>query len=163
MLGLEWSGPEFPELTWGQWLFWFVTLTFISAALSALAIWWVMRDLPSDYFCSETAHSRRRTLVEWITSNIAGLGVLLIGVILLFSPGQGILLILCGLIMLDIPGKHRWERKVAARPKVLAGLNWFRRKVNREPFLPPSDELTVAPKQRSVLKPDSSDNERPAS
>lgn len=140
LLGLEWSGPEFPELTWGQWLFWFVVLTAFSTALSLTAMWWVISDLPNDYFVSDPKSARPRGFVAWLASNSLGLLVLAIGLVLLLSPGQGILLILCGVIMIDFPGKHRFERKVARRKKVMSGLNWFRRKIGKEPLLPPLPE-----------------------
>lgn len=141
--GVDWD-PELPKLTWEQWLFWFVVLTTISVSLSLTAVWWVMRDLPNDYFIRDFRPSRRRGFFGWIASNTLGLCVFLLGVLFFITPGQGALLILSGLIMIDIPGKHKWERRIASNAKVFRGLNWLRHKVKREPFLPTQASSNVA-------------------
>ena len=50
-------------------------------------------------------------------------------------PGQGILTILLGLIMLDIPGKQALEAWIIQQPKVLAAVNRLRAKYNRSPLV----------------------------
>ncbi len=54
---------------------------------------------------------------------------------MLVLPGQGILAILVGLMLIDYPFKHRFERWLIAKPAVHRPLNWLRRKVHREPFI----------------------------
>ncbi|MBK7804624.1 MAG: hypothetical protein IPJ55_18615 [Chloracidobacterium sp.] len=49
-------------------------------------------------------------------------------------PGQGILTILLGLIMLDIPGKRPIEARIIQRPTVLAAINKLRAKYNKPPL-----------------------------
>jgi hypothetical protein len=50
------------------------------------------------------------------------------GIIMLAAPGQGILSIAIGIVLVDFPGKYRFERRVASWPQVRRGLNWMRRK-----------------------------------
>ncbi|HRD19060.1 MAG TPA: hypothetical protein PLB60_08410, partial [Candidatus Marinimicrobia bacterium] len=54
-----------------------------------------------------------------------------VGFLLLFIPGQGILTILVGIILMNFPGKYRLERKLVQRPGVLQGINKIRKKFNR--------------------------------
>ena len=61
-----------------------------------------------------------------------GLGILLS---LPGVPGQGILTILLGLIMLDIPGKRPLEARIIKRPAVLAAINGLRAKYNKPPLI----------------------------
>ena len=49
-------------------------------------------------------------------------------------PGQGILTILIGIVLLDFPGKRQVERKIVGRPKVLAAINRLRARYGRPPL-----------------------------
>ncbi|MBK9529879.1 MAG: hypothetical protein IPO41_16555 [Acidobacteria bacterium] len=66
------------------------------------------------------------------------LGVFLIGVGILLSlpgvPGQGVLTILLGLIMIDIPGKRPIEARIIKRPTVLAAANNLRARYGKPPL-----------------------------
>ena len=53
---------------------------------------------------------------------------------MLVLPGQGLLTIVVGLVLLDFPGKFRLERWLVSRPRVLALLNRFRVALNKPPF-----------------------------
>jgi len=69
-----------------------------------------------------------------IFKNIAGFFLLLVGFIMLFIPGQGILTIIAGLSVMNFPGKRKLEIKLASREKVMRGLNWIRDKGQRPHF-----------------------------
>ena len=144
MLGLPFEGPDLPfdELSGWQWVAVVAAFTAFSVAASWLVLRWQIGRLPADYFSAPITEYRRDHPAQWLARNAAGAAVLLLGLVLLLTPGQGILLILTGIIMLDIPGKHRWERRIAARPKVFRGLNWMRRRLGRPPFDPPEDSKT---------------------
>ena len=43
-------------------------------------------------------------------------------------PGQGLLTILIGLMLLDLPGKRRLERKIVGRPRILRTINRLRKR-----------------------------------
>ena len=53
---------------------------------------------------------------------------------MLFTPGQGILSILAGLLLMNFPGKFRLERWLVQRPGVLKSLNWLRARRGKAPF-----------------------------
>ncbi len=49
---------------------------------------------------------------------------------MLFLPGQGLLTILAGILILDFPGKYKLEHYLISKPVVLDSLNWIRRRHN---------------------------------
>jgi hypothetical protein len=114
-----------------------------SLALSFGAIAIVMLKIPANYFSSHYVQDflpNSSWLVRWgavIAKNI--FGVLLIGLGILLSlpgvPGQGILTILLGLIMLDIPGKRPLEARIIKRPAVLGAINSLRSRYNKPPLI----------------------------
>ena len=60
--------------------------------------------------------------------NIAGVLVMLLGFIMALPgvPGQGLLLMLIGLTLVNFPGKRRIERKLIRRPAVFRAVNALR-------------------------------------
>jgi hypothetical protein len=56
----------------------------------------------------------------------------LMGVAMLVLPGQGVLTIITGLLLLDFPGKYRFERWLVRRGPVLRGVNWLRDRAGRQ-------------------------------
>jgi hypothetical protein len=93
--------------------------------------------MPSDYFVRPRTLNRRGG-ARWfgrVAGNFAGVILLLLGIAMLVLPGQGLLTILVALVLLDFPGKRRFERWLVHRPKVLAVLNALRSRVSRPPFV----------------------------
>ncbi len=123
-----------PEL-----IFWAGVLSLVSLLALLVAVPWVVARLPQDYFSAEQRHSLapRSGPPEWLLSaakNLLGALLLVLGVIMLFTPGQGLLTILVGLLLMNFPGKYRLERALVAQPKVLDALNWMRRRRDLPPF-----------------------------
>ena len=60
--------------------------------------------------------------------NLAGALVMLLGFVMALPgvPGQGLLLILIGLTLVNFPGKRRLEKKLIGRPAVLRAVNGLR-------------------------------------
>jgi hypothetical protein len=69
-----------------------------------------------------------------IAKNAFGAILLLGGIIMLFVPGQGLLTIAMGLLLLDYPGKFHLEQRLASNAKILNGLNWLRAKAGTAPL-----------------------------
>ena len=59
-------------------------------------------------------------------------------------PGQGLLTILVGLLMLDIPGKRRLELAIVRRGPVLGSINKLRARFRRPPLRVDAHELSEA-------------------
>ena len=138
---IQWLSELWASITWGQILLG-VGLFVGSLTLSFAAIAIVMVKVPKNYF---STHYERDFLpgssfvVRWgavIAKNIFGVFLILLGIVLSLPgvPGQGILTILLGLIMLDIPGKRPLEARIIKRPAVLSAINSLRAKYNKEPL-----------------------------
>lgn len=99
--------------------------------------------LPSNYFHS--SHPRMLLngyppAVRWmalIAKNLLGVVVLLWGIALLLPgvPGQGVLTIFVGLMLLDFPGKRGFERQIVRRRAVLRAINGLRKRFARPPLV----------------------------
>ena len=113
----EWIAEFWASLTLARVLFGtFVFL--ISLILSLVIVGIVMVKIPENYFSSHYEHDfmpNSSWLTRWgavIGKNVAGLILVIWGVIMLVGPGQGILTILIGLILMDSPGKRPLEARL---------------------------------------------------
>jgi hypothetical protein len=115
----------------------FVGTVIISAALFVA----IVLLLPRHYF-AEHARLAPPDRPQWlrilraVAKNALGLAIIALGVLLSLPgiPGQGLLTILIGALLLDIPGKRRLLRWIAARPGVVRGLNRLRAIFARPPL-----------------------------
>jgi hypothetical protein len=123
-------------------LFWpvviFVT-TFIGSLAMVVAI---VVCLSPRYFATKEWHflEGKPPLVRWaglIGKNLLGLALIGLGVLLSLPlmPGQGLLTIVIGLMLVDMPGKHRLARRIIRRPGVLKTLNRIRAWFGRPKFI----------------------------
>lgn len=87
----------------------------------------------------QNAHSKANitslNLVLNLVKILAGIFLLICGVVMLVLPGQGLLTILLGLSLIPFPGKHKLEQNLLARKSIRSSLNWIRTKANKEPFI----------------------------
>ena len=120
---------------------WMALISALTFIISLLTLPWLVARIPSDYFCHQKRHpaplKQSQPLLRFIMlvgKNLFGWVLLLGGIIMLFIPGQGLLTIAMGLLLMDYPGKFTLERKIARNPKILNGLNWLRGKANTPPL-----------------------------
>lgn len=116
----------------------FFALTFFVSLGTVAAV--IVR-LPADYFRDGYASpmAERHPVVRWtgvVVKNAAGALLVVLGLLLSLPgiPGQGLLTILIGVMLLDFPGKRRIERRLISRPRVLAGINALRARFGKAPL-----------------------------
>lgn len=91
--------------------------------------------LPTDYF----THTKRQPLpwrhhhpfiraILLAGKNILGALFLLSGLLMLFLPGQGLLTMVMGIVLLDLPVKYHLQRWLISRGPILRAINWLRRR-----------------------------------
>lgn len=139
---IEWISEKWTALAWSD-IGLAVGLFLGSLAISFGALALVMVKIPEDYFAS--THTREfmtssSFFVRWgavIAKNVLGVFLICLGILLSLPgvPGQGVLTILLGLIMVDIPGKRPLEARIIQRPTVLAAINKLRAKYNKPPLI----------------------------
>ena len=122
----------FVGLAWGS-----LTLFVVSLAV----IPWLVTKIPADYFHEEyrrlNLSDDRSLAIQLLVvfKNLLGCVLIVLGLIMLVLPGQGILTIVIGLFLMNFPGKYKLERSLVSRPKVLSSLNWIRAKADKPPLV----------------------------
>ncbi len=113
-------------------------LTFVLGLVVVIA-------LPSDHFVRAPRRDRfwqRHGLLRATVHVVRnGLGMVLVplGVLMALPlvPGPGLVFILIGVSLLDLPGKRRLERRLLAYPRILHAVNHMRRWFSRPPVMMP--------------------------
>jgi len=102
----------------------------------------VLVKLPKDHF------SKHRKTKFWsgprpwihaakfIGKNIAGILLVALGIVLSLPgvPGQGLLTILLGIMLLDFPGRDRLEQKLLSKPSIVNSINRLRQRFGKPPL-----------------------------
>jgi uncharacterized membrane protein YbaN (DUF454 family) len=103
----------------------------------------ILVKLPADHF------SKNRKIRFWagprpwlraagiIGKNIGGILLVALGIVLSLPgvPGQGLLTILLGIMIMDFPGKDRLEQKLLSRPSIVNAINRLRARFDKPPLV----------------------------
>ena len=100
--------------------------------------------LPADYFSGRERRALgietpKRSLIAVllrVLKNLLGLVLIVCGLAMIVLPGQGLLTIVVGVFFVDFPGKRRLERWLLARGPVLRAINGLRRRAGKPPMEP---------------------------
>ncbi len=105
----------------------------VGFAVSLAAILVVLVRLPATYFHADhvSPFAEQHPAIRWagvIIKNLLGAVLIVLGFVLSLPgiPGQGLLTILIGVMLVDFPGKRRFERRLVAQPTLLAAINALR-------------------------------------
>lgn len=102
----------------------------------------ILVKLPSDHF------SKSRRTKFWsgphpllhaagiVGKNIAGVLLVALGIVLSLPgvPGQGLLTVLLGVMLLDFPGRTTLEQKLLSRPSIVNAINSLRGRFKKPPL-----------------------------
>lgn len=102
----------------------------------------ILVKLPPDYFI------KARTTKLWsgprpalhaakvIGKNILGVLLVAVGIVLSLPgvPGQGLLTVLLGIMLVDFPGKHTVEQKLLKRPAIKKAITRLRQRFGKPPL-----------------------------
>jgi hypothetical protein len=129
----------FGSLTWRGLLF--GLLIFVVTFVVNLAIVsFILVKLPADHFNKNHRTSfwlGRHPVIRAmgiIGKNILGVLLVVVGILLSIPgvPGQGLLTILLGIMLLDFPGKRRLEQNLLRRPQILKTINRLRARFGKQ-------------------------------
>lgn len=107
---------------------------------SLIAIPLILVRLPADYFDTRTPrhwmkdHHPLLRLMGLIVKNIVGAVFFLVGLAMLFLPGQGLLTMLIGISLMDFPRKRELEAKMVGQPTLFGVINTMRQKFHKPPL-----------------------------
>lgn len=120
---------------------WIGSLSLLTLIVSFIAVPMVIRRMPYDYFLetSEEAEAIREQhpalrLVFLILKNLLGLVLVAGGLIMFFTPGQGILTLVIGLLLMNFPGKRRFEIRLIRLKPLKRAVDWIRRRAGQRPL-----------------------------
>jgi hypothetical protein len=118
-------------------LWWLGALSIVMAVGTLVVLPIIVARLPADYFTRDQRPTGGRTptmtlrLLSLVGKNLLGLVLILAGVAMLVLPGQWILMVLIGLMLMDFPGKRALERRLVQQPSVCQAINWIRAKAHQ--------------------------------
>lgn len=116
-----------------------VLIFLVTFSISLAIVSVIMIKIPADYFKKDRSskvlpgsHPAIRFFAV-VGKNILGVLLVIVGILLSLPgvPGQGILTILLGIMLLDFPGRRNLERKLVSRPQVLKTINKLREKFDK--------------------------------
>jgi hypothetical protein len=123
-------------------LWWLAVGSIVVLVLTLVALPLLLIRIPSDHFLSSKRRglpwAERQPAIRWslrIASNLFGIALVLLGIALLVLPGQGILTILAGFMVMNFPGKYRVERWIVGKPAVRGAIDRLRRIAGRPPLI----------------------------
>jgi amino acid transporter len=112
----------------------------VTFAISLAIVSFIMVSIPFDYFRKDRPRklwSDRHPAVRFLgvfVKNLLGVVLVVLGIVMSIPgvPGQGILTILLGIMLLDFPGKRDLEHKLVSRPTVLNAINKLRHRFGKD-------------------------------
>lgn len=107
----------------------------VSFLVSILFCTLAIAYLPSDYFLlkrrvNSVGHPILRLALK-VLKNLLAVVLIVVGFVQIPLPGQGVLTMLIGIVISDIPGKRRLERRIIRLPSVLSTANGIRSRFRR--------------------------------
>src|SRR6266536_1873937 len=114
-------------------------LFLVTFAVNLAIVSFILIKLPAGYF--QQSHPREfwtdrhplLRLIGKIGKNALGAALVMLGVLLSVPgvPGQGLLTILLGIMLLDFPGKRRLEHKLVSRPRIFNAIKKLRHRFGK--------------------------------
>jgi len=103
----------------------------------------ILIKLPADYFCSHydrqlwSGRAPALRIAAAIGKNVLGVLLIVLGIIMSLPgvPGQGLLTVLLGVMLVDFPGKDRLEQKLLQRPAIRNSIDRLRARFGKPPLL----------------------------
>lgn len=107
-----------------------INLAIVSFVLVKIPANYFSKDHPRDFLSDHPPVIRYLGVVG---KNLLGALLVALGIVLSVPgvPGQGILTILLGIMLLDFPGRRSLERKLVSRPSVFKTINKLRHRFSK--------------------------------
>jgi hypothetical protein len=114
---------------------------------SLVAVPTLIVALPPHYLTDRTdANPLRGTLWHWpvlVVKNLLGAVLIVAGIAMLVLPGQGVLTICIGLVIVNFPGKKAIIRRILGNPRALRTVNRIRLQSGRPPLEQPEPKQSI--------------------
>jgi hypothetical protein len=124
---------------------WVAAASLVSLVIGVATLPFLVTGIPADYFSHEHRHRlklrRHHPIIRLLLAgikNAIGAVLVLAGLLMLVLPGQGLLTLAAGLMIMNYPGKYALERWLIMRPYVLPAINKLRQRYNVMPLQSPN-------------------------
>jgi hypothetical protein len=114
-------------------------LFLVTFAISLGVVALIMVKIPPNYFRNDHSpefllgrHPAIR-IIGFVGKNVLGVLLVILGIVMSIPgvPGQGILTILLGIMLLDFPGRRSLELKLVSQPRVFKTINKLRHRFGK--------------------------------
>ena len=119
-----------------------VLIFVVTFSINLAIVSFILVKIPATYF--QESHSREFwkdrspavRLIGVVFKNALGVLLVALGIVLSLPgvPGQGLLTILLGIMLLDFPGRRKLEVKLLSRPQVFKTINKLRHRFGKPPL-----------------------------
>lgn len=116
------------------------SVAFIVGSLLAVPV--VVARIPTDYFARREnppsafrEHHPVLRVLLLVLKNLLGVLLLAMGLVLILTPGPGVITMLVGAFLIDGPGKRRLELFLLRQRPVRRSLDWLRRRRGKPPLV----------------------------
>ncbi|MBN2279161.1 MAG: hypothetical protein JXQ65_01125 [Candidatus Marinimicrobia bacterium] len=117
----------------------FIIISLISVITflgSIILIPFLIINLSPDYFSGKkkSLYLYKHPLIRYIIlilKNVMGFLLIIMGIVMLFIPGQGLLSIAIGLLFINFPGKKKLEYKFFTNAKIASVINHIRSRAGK--------------------------------
>lgn len=106
-----------------------ITISIVLFVASLLFVVYWLVQVPADYFVSE--HSTNKSGPELLRS-VLGFILVVMGVLMLVLPGQGVVTMVIGFLMIDTKWSKKYAEKILKKKNVKRTINNLRKKFRRE-------------------------------
>jgi hypothetical protein len=138
---MDWISDFVTSLTWRNVLIG-VAIFIVTFLVNLAIVSFILIKIPADYF---TSHRKTEfwsgpkpalRATAMIGKNILGVLLVVLGIILSVPgvPGQGLLTILLGIMLLDFPGRRKLELKLLQRQEIVNTINRLRHRFDKPPL-----------------------------
>ena len=119
-------------------------LSLFTFFLSLILIPWIVGKLPQDCFVKLSNKKNypvpvtTSSILFTVVRNVFGILLLFAGIAMIFLPGQGLLTMLLGIILISFPGKQKLITNLTRRPAFQRSMDWLRKKRGKSTFIWPN-------------------------
>ncbi len=110
---------DHPALLWGLGGF-----SVLAVLCSIVLVPLYLAKLPPDFLT--IGDLQQHSMVWRIARNALGVVLVLLGLAMLLLPGQGLITLMVGVLLLDFPGKQQLVQRVLGQAKILKAVNKLR-------------------------------------
>ena len=129
------------SLTWRSVLIG-VLIFLATFSINLAIVSFILVKIPADHFSKNhktkfwSGPNPALNAAKVIGKNILGVLLVALGIVLSLPgvPGQGLLTVLLGIMLLDFPGKDRLEQKLLSRPGIVNTINRLRKRFGKPPL-----------------------------